>query len=112
MAITDPIARIQSGLSDYCLNSIGWSISGQDLVIELSAPGNNQLRLKLTFIWATDVDVNLRFENRLMGSPMLWQSSVAADETTASGYKVMFDFAGAPTGYISFSCNQVKLAEI
>lgn len=96
----------KKGLGDFRLCSIAWSDSGSDLLVVFDPPGASAEQLALTFVWATEVQVKMIFGS-YSGNPIVFASRF--ERAGHHSYKVQIKFGGAPDGYISLSCSEIRL---
>ncbi len=96
-----------AGLGDYRLKSVSWLRGGLDLRIDLLQHASEDEGITLFCSWATGVQVRLEFDEHA-GYPLIWSSVVQRDERSGR-FRVRFDFAGAPTGFVDLVCQLVEV---
>ena len=103
MMITTIDELLAARLGDYRLLTISWVYGGENLIAFLSKASSG-LVLRLAFVWATEVHIELDF-GESFGEPLLFDATFTPTE--GGSWNVNLDFAGAPRGSLSLSCNDI-----
>jgi len=106
--ITTVDQLLAARLGDYRLLTMAWVNNGENLVVFLSKV-NTDWVLKIIFVWATQVRLDLDF-GEMFGEPLLFEASFTLVE--AGRWSVRLDFAGAPAGLLTLACNDILVKSV
>lgn len=95
---------VAANLADYRLQSVRWSSSGDDLIIDV-LPSSLSGPISICFTWATHVRLAMDF-GEYSGIPLIFASKVTFDGVSNRCH-VEIELGAAPEGSISLFCNDV-----
>ena len=95
---------IRRGLGDSSIHSLSWDANEEDFHIQLDIPSEGLLRL--TFVWATNLLVDLRF-GQYSGYPLLHKATLT--QHSQDRWSVAMYFGGAPNGQLTLECTAIRV---
>ncbi len=95
---------INNGLVDAHLSAMGWTDSGEDIWIQFNL--SDDTTVKLLFIWATGLLVDMNF-GEYFGMPLILSTNFTHVDNKS--WEINIILGAAPEGEIKFNCNYIQL---